>query len=231
MKHILFDLDGTLLPMWLDEFSRAYMKSLSVRFLKYGIDAEKFAGYMWKSMYAMINNNGDKTNEEVFRECFSELIPIDFDVAQNEFMDYYEHDFDKLRDVTYPSKYAPKIIDACRQNGFDVILATNPIFPRCATLKRIAWAGMNPDDFAHITVYENSFHCKPNLDYYRDIIQMFGYDPEDCMMVGNDVAEDMVASRLGMKTYLVEGFVENKYNLPLAPDYKGSLKHLYEFFS
>lgn len=229
MKHILFDLDGTLLPMRLEDFSKSYFGLMSKRFVKYGLDPNLFFEYMSKGVYAMIKNDGSKTNEECFKECFSSLIPFDFDIAQKEFDDYYKTDFVKNKAVTYPSAYARKIIDTCHEKGMDVFLLTNPLFPRCATLQRIEWAGLKESDFVFITTYENSCYCKPNLMYYKDVMEKFSLKAEDSMMVGNDVGEDMVAGELGIKTYLVNDFIENRKNLPVKADNIGTLADLYEF--
>lgn len=82
-----------------------------------------------------------------------------------------------------------------KRRGFGVALATNPIFPSVATESRIRWAGLEPEEFALYTTYENTAYCKPNPAYYRDVAQRLGVDPAACLMVGNDVTEDMVAAR------------------------------------
>ena len=40
IKHILFDLDGTLLPMVQDEFVRFYMPLLAKAYLKKGVEMD-----------------------------------------------------------------------------------------------------------------------------------------------------------------------------------------------
>ena len=94
--------------------------------------------------------------------------------------------------------------------GVRVALATNPLFPAVATESRIRWAGLEPEDFELFTTYENIGFCKPNLDYYREILRRMDLAPEDCLMVGNDVGEDMVAERLGMRVFLLTDCMINK---------------------
>lgn len=48
-----------------------------------------------------------------------------------------------------------------KRRGFGVALATNPIFPSVATESRIRWAGLEPEEFALYTTYENTAYCKP----------------------------------------------------------------------
>ena len=99
--------------------------------------------------------------------------------------------------------------------GLRVILATNPIFPAVATQSRIRWAGLSPEDFELYTTYENSRFCKPNPDYYREILQRLDLRGEECLMVGNDVREDMAAETLGMETFLLTDCLINTENVPL----------------
>ena len=94
--------------------------------------------------------------------------------------------------------------------GLGTVLATNPIFPKVATESRIRWAGLQPEDFRLYTTYENASYCKPNPDYYREILDKLNLRPEECLMVGNDVAEDMVAETLGMKVFLLPACVINR---------------------
>ena len=90
-----------------------------------------------------------------------------------------------------------------REKGAVPVLATNPLFPAAATQSRIRWAGLSPEDFALYTTYENISWCKPNPDYYREILRRLDAGPEDCVMIGNDVQEDMTAEELGMEVFLL----------------------------
>jgi FMN phosphatase YigB (HAD superfamily) len=69
---------------------------------------------------------------------------------------------------------------------------------------RLSWIGLQPSDFDFITSYENSSYCKPNPDYYREILKKYDARPEDCLMIGNDVEEDGAASaQAGIEAFLV----------------------------
>ena len=106
-------------------------------------------------------------------------------------------------------------------------MATNPIFPRCATLNRIRWAGLCAEDFEEITTYEDYRYSKPNPEYFREILSRHGLRPQDCLMVGNDAREDLTAGSLGIKTYLVTDCLEHG-DAPQKPDYQGAnLEQLY----
>ena len=108
-------------------------------------------------------------------------------------------------------------------------MATNPLFPAIATQSRAKWAGLNPEDFEIITTYENSRHCKPNPDYYRDILATLDENPENCVMVGNDVQEDMIAETLGMKVFLLTDNLINRTGEDISRYPHGSFGELMDF--
>ena len=57
---------------------------------------------------------------------------------------------------------------------------------------------------------------KPNPRYYADILAEIGLRGEDCLMVGNDTKEDLVAAELGFDTFLLEGYLSTGV-LPILP--------------
>ena len=109
------------------------------------------------------------------------------------------------------------------------MLATNPLFPRVSTESRVRWAGLDKEDFALITTFEDYSYCKPNLEYYKEILAKLDLNAEECVMVGNDVNEDMVAEKLGMKVFLLTDCVINKDNKDISVYPNGGFDQLKEF--
>ena len=110
-----------------------------------------------------------------------------------------------------------------------MVLATNPLFPKVATESRIRWAGLNPDDFEIYTTFETSHYCKPNLDYYREVLNELQVSAEECLMIGNDVSEDMVAEKLGMKVFLLTDCLINKKETDISVYPHGDMDALFRF--
>ncbi len=204
LKAVLFDLDGTLLPMDQKTFTKAYFGRLIRRICPFGYTPETFLTAMQAGIDAMVGNDGSRTNESAFWEAFAavcgegvlEHLPV--------FDRFYVEEFDE---VAVSCGYNPKAAEAVRAltaRGIRVALATSPLFPRIATQKRIRWAGLHPEDFELYTTYEDIGTCKPNPDYYRTVLARMGLSPEDCLMVGNDVSEDMMAAeKAGIKGFLL----------------------------
>lgn len=231
IKNILFDLDGTLLPMVQDEFVRFYMPLLAKAYISAGIKVEpkSFISSVWKGYEAMVKNDGSRTNREAFWSFMEESLPTSVEESEALAVKFYDTDFNQAIQVTRPSPFADAAVKEAKRKGLGVILATNPVFPRCATMNRIRWAGLDAEDFALITTYEDYSYCKPNVEYFRTILEEMALKPEECLMVGNDVEEDLVIRDLGVKAYLVTDTMENKKELPIRTDYMGSLKDLVDF--
>ena len=92
------------------------------------------------------------------------------------------------------------------------------------------WAGLSPEDFEFYTVFENSSFCKPNLKYYEEILEKIGCKAEECIMVGNDVSEDMITEQLGMQVFLLTHSLINKENKDISVYPNGDFKELKAFF-
>ena len=231
IKHILFDLDGTLLPMVQDEFVKFYMPLLAKSYMNAGVslDPKKFIGAVWAGYEAMVKNDGSRTNREAFWSYIEPELPIPTEESEKIALDFYADEFNQAICTTKPNPVSNQIVKRAKDRGFETYLATNPVFPRCATMNRIRWAGLDAEDFKVITTYETCTYCKPNPEYFRGILEEFSLDPSECLMVGNDVAEDLSIRSLGVKTYLVTDTMENKENLPIDTEYMGTLDELLKF--
>lgn len=231
MKHILFDLDGTLLPMVQDEFVRYYLPLLAEAYKKTGVPVEtrSFIGAVWAGYEAMVGNDGNRTNREAFWSYMEPVLPIPVEESEKIALDFYENEFNRAVCTTKPNPLSDQIVKRAKEKGLGTYLATNPVFPRCATMNRIRWAGLDAADFRTITTYETCTYCKPSLEYFSRILEEFRLKPEECLMVGNDVGEDLPVRELGVRTYLVTDTMENKKNLPIETDYMGTLEELKEF--
>ena len=216
IKWVLFDLDGTLLPMDQEEFVKAYFGLLAQKLAPHGYNPKTLIGGIWEGTGAMICNDGSKTNEAAFWEKFASLFGEEVRKDEPLFEEFYKIDFQKVQGVCGYAPAAAKALEILKEKGILAVLATNPIFPSVATESRIRWAGLKKEDFIYFTTYENCRYCKPNLHYYRDILEKIGAKAEECLMVGNDVGEDMVAENLGMQVFLLTDCLINKKSADLS---------------
>ena len=203
LKVILFDLDGTLLPLDQNYFVRVYFKSLTEKLAGDGYDPKRFSEAMKVGIYKMVTNDGSDTNENIFWKSFSEAYGKDCRVDEQLFEEFYEKRFPKIQSEVGYSSRADEVVKELKSRGYRLVLATNPVFPRVATLERMRWAGISREDFEIITTYENSRYTKPNPDYYRTLAKALGVLPEECLMVGNDTTDDGNAKKAGMKVFIL----------------------------
>lgn len=226
---ILFDLDGTLLPMDQDVFIKMYLKSLAKHMIKYGYEPNSLIKSIWAGTNDMILNNGVESNAKVFWNKFSQIYGEDKLKDESKFEEFYINEFPKLKEVCGYNPLIHELFNLIRQKGLRIVLATNPIFPKIATKQRIEWAGLNYDDFELVTTYENSKYAKPNVKYYQDIISRLGIIPEECLMVGNDVDDDMVARKIGINTFLLTECLINKNGVSIDKYKNGNMRCLIEY--
>ena len=226
IKAILFDLDGTLLPMDMDAFLRAYFGGLSAKLAPHGYEPKALFAAIWAGTEAMIKNDGTKRNEDVFWENFAARYEHDVRADIPLFDEFYQKNFECAKVACGFNPLAAKTVQTLKEKGYTVALATNPLFPAIATEHRMRWAGFSPEDFAVYTTYENSVHCKPNPEYYKDVARSIGVAPEECLMVGNDVGDDMVAKHAGMQVFLLTDCLLNKGNEDISAYPNGSFAEL-----
>ena len=203
IKAVLFDLDGTLLPMDQEVFIKAYFGRLAKKLAPLGYEPEKLLKAIYEGIGAMVRNDGSCRNEDAFWRTFSARFGERALEDKPVFEAFYRNEFQQVKESCGFAPQAAPLVRRLRENGLRVILATNPLFPAAATESRIRWAGMEPSDFEWVTTYENSGFCKPNPAYYQEILEKRGLRAEECVMVGNDVQEDGAAARLGMCVFIL----------------------------
>ena len=226
LNTILFDLDGTLAPFVQDEFVRTYFKALVKRLVPMGYDGEKLVAALWKGVDAMIANDGTQTNRQRFWEVFTRELGIQALALESILDDFYAREFDTARSVLKEETDRGPLIHSLREKGYEVVLATNPIFPAVAVETRLSWVGLTSTDFEWVTTYENSRRSKPNPGYYLDILARIGRRGEECLMIGNNPVDDMAALKAGMSVYLVTDCIENPGGVPVENYPHGSFRML-----
>lgn len=230
IKAVFFDLDGTLLPMDLMVFFGEYFKHLTAKLMPYGYsDPKKLVKTMWEGVDRVCLNDGKKTNENVFWDYFisvygektREHLPI--------LDDFYRNEFQNVKSVCGYNPNANATVKKVKSLGLRAVVATQPIFPEIAILKRMEWAGVDASDFEYITSYDKCNFCKPRTEFYAELAKTLGLSPEECLMVGNDVSDDMPASEIGMKVFLLTDCLINKKNEDISRYRNGSFEQLSQY--
>lgn len=208
IRAILFDLDGTLLPMQQEAFTKGYFKELAKVLCPLGIAPDVLVDIVWKGTYAMVQNDGTCSNEQRFWQVFANLAQLDetrLEAFHRAADDFYGKGFHNARPFTGETPLAAAAVQSACLGGRKVALATNPLFPMAGQRTRMGWIGLRETDFDLVTSYETDRFCKPNPAYYQSVMERLNVAPQECLMIGNDEREDMyAASQAGICGYLVE---------------------------
>lgn len=167
-------------------------------------DQSTFFQKLLQSTVNMIRNDGSMTNVDAFTYNFISGSKLGYEECFNLLHKFYAESFRQLGKIVHVVPYGRKLLERVLQEGLQVVIATNPIFPELATQIRLEWANIGDLDITMSTHAENMSYCKPRPEYYQSILDYIKQKPEDCVMAGNDPVSDMAASVLGIKTFLVD---------------------------
>ncbi len=203
-KAILMDLDGTLLPMDAEEFTRFYFPALCKKMGPFGYEPKALVAAIWSGVKEIIKSDGASTGEERFWKEFARIFGNKVYADKLQVDGFYTNEFNMAKAICGENPLARPLVELAHKKAPIVILATNPIFPYPGQLTRLSWLGLGEKDFSFITSYENSIFAKPDPRYFRELLNRFDLRPEDCVMLGNDVEEDIRAAQaVGIRTFLI----------------------------
>lgn len=202
-RAVCFDLDGTLLPMDIDEFMAAYFGSLTRFVVGRGLDGASFSAGLKAGTRAMAVHDDDRTNAQAFWDEFFAHVDEGATDWEALLAEFYEGEFGSIGEGFAGNPAVPRVLAKLREKGYPLALTTMPMFPRRAVEWRLAWAGADPAAFERITSYENSKSVKPRQTYYAENLAALGVDGADVLMVGNNTVEDLAFMDLGADAYLV----------------------------
>ena len=216
-RAVFFDLDGTLLPMELDEFLGTYYRSLAGFVAARGYDAEAFVPALNAGIKAMMaHEDGACSNDDAFWEAFFARFDASQDALRPLVSEFYETEFGRIGDGTVPDEHMVAAVHALAEKGYPLLLTTMPLFPRVAVEWRLRWAGLDPTLFSRLTTYENSTSTKPKIAYYAENLAACGLRGGDVLMVGNNTVEDLAIQGLGADAYLVTNHLIDPVGYDLA---------------
>lgn len=229
-KLIMSDLDNTLLPIHTqDKFVEMWLRDLAVKLTSHGLDLKRAISGVNQGIRAMIFNNGERKNIDVFYEEAEKICGYTRKEIEPVILDYYTSTFGNVHDITLPNFHAVQIAKLMREKSEYAVIATMPVFTIEAVAMRMAWVGLYPDMFDFITTAHTSSFCKPNPLYYQEILDRYGVKPEEALMIGNDVREDMEpCKKLGVDVFLVTNHIIT-HGLPYDEYRQGKYEDLIAF--
>ncbi len=229
ISTVLFDLDGTLIHMEQDAFLKAYFHHITAHFAAKGYDPELFFRSLYQSVGAMLKNDGKDYNNTLFWNTFASLYGKCVLQDTDEFERFYDTDYEALRRFCGPKQGALQALNTIRGMGLSTVLASNSVYPTVAYRKRAGWGNIDIDSFDLLTHYETMHYCKPSAGYFLEIADKLHVRPEECLMVGNDVSDDMPAKQVGMQVFLLTDYLLNPKNEKISHLPQGHFDELLEY--
>jgi FMN phosphatase YigB (HAD superfamily) len=221
IEAILFDLDGTLLDVDINVFLEYYIRALTAH-VAHLVPPERFVPCLMQGSQVMLDNDGHDTNQAVFAQAFFPCVGRTREELEPVFMQFYADVYPNLREHTRRKPEARLAVQTAFDRGYDVVIATNPLFPLTAVEQRMDWAGVAGYPYRLVTTYENSRAAKPNLLYFEHVLEAIGHAAEACLMVGDEDL-DMVAAHMGFTTFLVPSARTELEPSTPEPTYRGTL--------
>ncbi|MFH0811024.1 MAG: HAD family hydrolase [Pseudomonadota bacterium] len=228
LKAVLFDLDNTLLENDMGIFVPSFLEAAAPRF-DHLMPPEAFKRWMLRSVRQMIVDVDPRSsNREVFARDFAMRSGYSWRVLGSIFEHFYANDYAGLQTLSKPIPLAREVVQTALDHGILAAVATNPIFPLAAVEERVRWAGLGGCPFALLTSYDDMHFCKPHPEYYLEVADRLGVAPADCLMVGDDVANDLPAVETGMLTFLVTDHMDRDKQGFHQPTFSGTLAELHQ---
>lgn len=226
LRILLWDLDGTL-AAW---DGPGIVVALAGRFLRLlrphaaPLPALLAAG---RAYLGALRNPGPRSNDAVFNARLAAALRLPCDLparlARTLLADGAADDLIAAHIAAIPA--ARELVAAvAAHGGVRQVVATNPVMPSLFNRRRLELAGYDVAGcFVHVTGSELHSGQKHRVAFYEQLLAQLGAAPGDCLMVGNDLAKDLVAKEAGIPMFLIENAHTRRRGGPagLAPDGSG----------
>jgi FMN phosphatase YigB (HAD superfamily) len=240
INTILFDLDSTLNTINEMEFSRKYFTLLHEYYFS-EFEIQYFCDTLTDiTRSIMLSKNTRELNAKKFMKEISKHFKRKTKKIFDDFKNYYANEYTQLEEFVKPAPHAHEIVELAFEKGYNVVIATTPIFLEHAINLRIYWSGIAEFDFKLITHAENMCSSKPREVYYTEILKKIKKKPNECFMVGNEFLGDIVGpTKIGIRTFYCPQTTTNdlfispelKRFSKIKPTYQGTLEDLNELIT
>lgn len=206
IKAILLDLDDTLLANPDHQFVPAFLDAVETYFHEQvGVSGVRDIIRMSiQKMYAP--RDYTLHNTDIALQVMAQQLQRPEKQLGNEFAAFYRDKYPSLKSNTNRVAKATELVAYLKEQGYLVVIATNPLYPTEAIRQRLLWAGLSGDlsDYAFVTTADNMHFAKPDPAYYVEILARVGVEPAEAVMVGNSETNDIApAQTAGIASYHV----------------------------
>ncbi|MDX9992312.1 MAG: DinB family protein [Anaerolineales bacterium] len=202
--HLLLDLDDTLLNSNIEALIPVYFQRLT-GYLAGQFPQDDLLTGLARGTRAMYTSADPlQTLEQVFNDIFYPPLGVPRGALAAEIDYFYDNIFPEFQPLTSPRPDAQAFVRWAFGRGFDVSVATDPLFPRKAILHRLRWADLTSDltQFSLISDFETFHFAKISQSYYPEFLLRLGWDAEPVLMIGDSLERDIFpAQKAGLAAF------------------------------
>lgn len=207
-KTLLIDLDGTLLGAntlklhlsFAYHFVR-YLHSQGIPLIQSMIILQK----MKNQLNDIRHQNNNISNLEKSVHFFSIASSFSKEKSEQILRSASLNCFQKSRATLFSIPQAISFVEWAK-GRYNLVLATNPLWPESVVHYRLGVANISPDNFSFITHAENMSSCKPYVQYYQELQKKLQLNTSECLMIGNSERKDGPAREIGSQVFLIKRF-------------------------
>lgn len=216
IKAILFDLDGTLIPIPGDTWDNVIFQDYKRVGTKNGFDGTQFLAAILSGYKAALQSTGEETIFQVYDKGFRKVLDHDFHQVEQMLEEYYRGKFNEVKNHMILNLDLKENFKKLKEQGLKLVLATNPMMPLCSVESRLNWVNLTASDFDLITHYKNTQCGKSHLAYWNHVLAAIGVQPNEALMVGNSTKEDAKAADAGCPVILLTDCLKNEGSADLS---------------
>jgi HAD superfamily hydrolase (TIGR01549 family) len=224
IKAVLLDLDDTLIISQTAAMFPEYLRVLGVSGQEF-LPPAQFSQHVYSSYVAALSEyDPAQTLINRFFAKFADSLESNQATLRAFFNQFYTTDYPAIVTQFVTSQpEAVTLVRWLRQQGYKLVVATNPAMPETTVVQRLAAGGLSPTDFDLVTALENMHFGKPQPEYYEEILVRLDIEAGEAIMVGDDWDNDIgPALAAGLSTYWLTSGAEPKPEHTVRVDGNGS---------
>jgi HAD superfamily hydrolase (TIGR01549 family) len=204
IKAVLLDMDNTLLVNPDMPFAKAFLERFD-QHMQQVLQVEQ-CSYAFREAIQRMSaiRDGDESNTTLIARTLSEASSRPIEQVQHALDLFYIEQYPALQGFISPIAGATELIQHLADEGYTIVIATNPIYPLAAIKQRMQWANLPTDEklYALITHSDNMHFAKPNPAYFAEILARIGVEPDEAITIGDSLRSDITPSQtIGIHTY------------------------------
>ncbi len=208
IKAVLLDLDDTLITTHTETFFTGYLDALSqyvtARLPAFGTP-DQFLGVLMGSFGEVVAAaDPTRTLYVALMDRLAQRTGLSTAAMSPVFDGFYRERYPELVTTIAPRAESKRLMDCLVDQGYRIVVATNPGLPETAIRQRMAAGGVAAEAYPYelLTSLETMHFGKPRPEYYAEILLRLDLHPCEAIMVGDDWVNDMTgAAAIGMHTF------------------------------